>query len=293
MIKSNKKENLDKKKTNLIFDKTIKKSTSSQKIDKSQQNLSKTISTFDFFPKISQKLKNHNKSKKEKYFENELKNPTQKKYYSLSEDLEILKAENIYQTSCEKYPTINILLLDISKKLKRTIKSIQRRREKLKSLSYLQIRVLVEYSNKYKGISFKRRIIFNKKEDIFVEKIDGVDIPDYEHSFLVKKINEFCEETEFSDFEDSVIKEEIDDLSKIEEDLEKIKKMKEDDFILKKNFLDYQDCMKKNEDIEIDINDNKNIFLNKSSNLFIRKLKKRIDHKINRKKIKFNKMPLF
>ena len=284
MIKSNKKQNLHKKKTNLIFDKTIKKSTSSQKIENLQQNLSKTISTFDFFPKISQNFKN--KSKKQKFFNN---SPNKKNYYSLSEDLEILKAENIYQTSCEKYPTINILFLKISKKLNRSIKSIQRRREKLKSLSYLQIRVLVEYSNKYRGISYKRRIIFNKKEDIFVEKIDGIDIPDYEHSFLVEKIKEFCDESEFSDFEDSG-KEDLDDLNKEEEDLEKLKIMKEDDFILKKCFLDYQECMRNDEDIEIDINENKNLFLSKNQNIFIKNLKKRIDYKINRKKLKFNKL---
>ena len=280
-----------------IIDKEIGKPSSSTKIiyNKIEEIPENKKSTDFFLDKKQKKLQSKNKNKKkkeksiirtEKPLNSYIGNST-KKYYSLFGDLKILKANRQYEADNFKYPTVNSILLELSLVLNRTSKSVRRRREKLKSLSYLQIKVLVAYSNQFKGVSKNRRIVFNQKDDIFVEKIDGSDIPNDENEFLNGKISEFSEDTEISEIEESDDNFVYEDIEEIERDLERKKIIKADNDILNKNFMEYQNEVNEIEEIVIDIEEIKK--KNKD-----KKMQKFIDFKIDENEIQnilgFNKI---
>ena len=276
-----------------IIDKEQGKPSSSTKIiynSKTQNQYPNKEKKKNFTSKIEITDKNKIQKiiRKEKPLSSYIGNST-KKYYSLFCDLKILKADRQYQSQNFKYPTVNSIILELSLILNRTSKSVRRRREKLKSLSCLQIKVLVAYSNQFKGVSKNRRIVFNQKDDIFVEKIDGSDIPEDENEFLNLKINEFSEDTEVSEIEDSEEEFEYEDIEEIERDLERKQIIKMDNEILNKNFIEYQNERNYIDEIVIDIKEikkNKNKIALKIFDL--KKNEKKIKNMFGVKKIKEN-----
>lgn len=102
------------------------------------------------------------------------------KHFSVKEDVSVISACYFYRANKN-----NIILTDIidqlCKKLNRSYKSVKKRVERLKRLEEGQVRVFLEYHEKYRKHSDKRKIVFGSKgKNIFLCPIKGKTILDDE-----------------------------------------------------------------------------------------------------------------
>ena len=107
-----------------------------------------------------------------------------KDFFTIREDYFLLIAEDIYQFPSFGYKSLTLFIKDISFNTGKTFKSIQRRREKLKKLSNLQIAVIKNYYVNYIKLMNSRKIHNLKNELITILKTDNTDIEKEEKIFI-------------------------------------------------------------------------------------------------------------
>ncbi len=83
------------------------------------------------------------------------------------------------------------MLKEMSYNSGRTFKSVQRRREKLRKLSKLQIAVIRKYTRKFIDVVSDRKIYNLVHENISIIKTDNSDIPEEEKEFINSVIKNF------------------------------------------------------------------------------------------------------
>ena len=112
-------------------------------------------------------------------------------FFTIREDYFLLIAEDIYQFPSFGYKSLTLFIKDISFNTRKTFKSIQRRREKLKKLSNLQIAVIKNYYINFLKLMDKRKIHNLKNELITILKTDNTDIEKEEKIFINWIISNF------------------------------------------------------------------------------------------------------
>lgn len=98
----------------------------------------------------------------------------------------MLKEFDFFQKSRKNYSTLDALYAHISRVLKRSVKSIQRRREKLKRLNKEQVKQLFDYSQKFQLDRF-RRVVLTKTNQFKIQKLNQDDIDSEEQSFFLSR----------------------------------------------------------------------------------------------------------
>lgn len=120
-------------------------------------------------------------------------------FFSLKEDYFLLISEYVFCFPEFGYRNLTHLLRDIAIRTERTLKSVQRRREKLLKLSKSQINVLRQYIINFFEVIHERKILNLKYEDINIIKVDNTDLPQTEKKFILDVIQRY--EDEQNEFE--------------------------------------------------------------------------------------------